>query len=77
MSSVHCSIAPPAAVCLLESDGRHFSEFTVLGFLPSTADASIVPRHDCVHLGIGDFFFEVYSSRSAVYLLNRVTSVRM
>jgi len=45
MSSVHCSIAPPAAVRLLESKGRHFSEFTVLGFLPSTTDASVVPWH--------------------------------
>jgi len=56
MSSVHCSIAPPAAVWLLESEGRHFSEFTVFGFLPSTADASVVPRQGSVHLGLGDFF---------------------
>ena len=56
MSSIHCSIAPPAAVRLLESEGRHFSEFTVLGFLPSTADASVVPRLGSVHLGLGDFF---------------------
>ena len=77
MSSVHCSIAPPAAVRLLESEGRHFSKFTVLGFLPSTADASVVPRHGSVHLGLGDFFFEVYSSRSAVLRLNRLTSGRM
>ena len=56
MSSVHCSIAPPAAVRLLESEGRHFLKFTVLGFLPSTADASVVPRHGSVHLGLGDFF---------------------
>jgi len=77
MSSVHCSIAPPAAVRLLESEGRHFSEFTVLGFLPSTADASVVPRHGSVHLRLGDFFFEVYSSRSAVFRLNRLTSGRM
>ena len=76
MSSVHCSIAPPAAVRLLESEGRHFSEFTVLGFLPSTADASVVPRHGSVHLGLGDFF-EVYSSRSAVFHLNRLTSGQM
>jgi len=54
MSSVHCSIAPPAVV--LESESRHFSEFTVLGFLPSTADASVVPRHGSVHLGLGDIF---------------------
>ena len=45
MSSVHCGIAPPAAVRLLKSEGRHFSEFTVLGFLPSTAGASVVPQH--------------------------------
>jgi len=59
MSSVHCSIAPPAAVRLLESEGRHFSEFNVLGFLPSTtdaSDASVVPQHDSVHFGLGDFF---------------------
>ena len=56
MSSVHCSIAPPAAVRLLESEGRHFSEFTVLGFLPSTADAFVVPRHDSVNLEEGDIF---------------------
>jgi len=57
MSSVHCIIAPPAAVRLLESEGRHFSKFTVHGFLPSTADVSVVPRHDSVHLRLGDFFF--------------------
>jgi len=56
MSSVHCNIAPPSAVRLLESKGRQFSEFTILGFLPSTADASVVPRHGSVHLGLGDFF---------------------
>jgi len=56
MSSVHCSIAPPTAVRLLESEGRHFSKLTVLGFLPSTTDASVVPRHGSVHLGLGDFF---------------------
>ena len=56
MSSVHGSIAPPAAVRLLESEGRQFSEFTVLGFLPSTVDASVVPRHGSVHLGLGGFF---------------------
>jgi len=76
MSSVHCGIAPPAAVRLLELEGRYFSKFTVLGFLPSTADASVVTRHDSVHLGLGDFF-EVYSSRSAVFRLNRLTSGRM
>jgi len=74
MSSVHCGIASPAAVRLLESEGRHFSKFTVFGFLPSTADASVVPHHSSVHLGLGDFFFEVYSSRSAVFRLNRFTS---
>jgi len=77
MSSVHCGIAPPAAVRLLESESRHFSKFTVLGFLPSTADASVVHRHGCVHLGIEDFFFEFYSSRSAVFRLNRLTSGRI
>ena len=56
MSSVHYGIAPPAAVRLLESKGRHFSKFTVLGFLPSTADASVVPRQGSVHLALGDFF---------------------
>jgi hypothetical protein len=56
MSSVHCGIDPPAAVRLFESEGRHFSRFTVLGFLPSTADASVVPWHGSVHLGLGDFF---------------------
>jgi hypothetical protein len=39
MYSVRCGIAPPAAVRLLETEGRLFSEFTVLGFLPSTTDA--------------------------------------
>jgi len=28
----------------------------VLGFSPSTADASVVPRHGSVHLGLGDIF---------------------
>jgi len=56
MSSVHCGIALPAAVRLLESKDCHFSKFTVLGFLPSAADASVVPRHGSVHLGLGDFF---------------------
>ena len=56
MSSIHCSIALPAAVRLLESEGRHFSEFTVLGFLPSTAGASVVPQHGSAHLGLGDLF---------------------
>ena len=56
MSSVHCIVAPPAAVRLLESEGRHFSEFTFLGFLPSITDASVVFRHGSVHLGLGDFF---------------------
>ena len=57
MYSVHCGIVPPAAAKLLESEGRYFSKFTVLGFLPSTADSSAVPRHGSVHLGLGDFFF--------------------
>jgi len=56
MSSVHYSIAPPAAVRLLQSEGRHFSKFTVLGFLPSAADASLVPRYGSVNLGLGDLF---------------------
>jgi len=56
MSSVHCSIVPPAAVRLLKSEGRHFSEFTILGFLPSTAGASVDPQHGSVHLGLEDFF---------------------
>jgi hypothetical protein len=77
MSSVHCGIAPPAAVRLLKSEGHQFSEFTVLGFLPTTAGASVVPQHGSVHLGLGDFFFKVYSSRSAVFCLNRLTSGRI
>ena len=56
MSSAHCVIAPPAAVRLLESEDRHSSKFTVLGLLLSTADATVVPRHGSVHLGLGDFF---------------------
>ena len=56
MSSVRCGIAPPAAVRLLKSEGRQFSEFTVLGFLPSTAGATVVPQHGSVHLWLGDFF---------------------
>jgi len=67
MSSVHCSIAPPAAVRLLESESRHFSEFTVLGFLPSTADASVVPRHGRVHLGLGDYYYYYYSYYYSYY----------
>ena len=56
MSSVHCGIAPPATVRLLKSEGRHFSEFTVPGFLPSTAGTSVLSQHDSAHLGLGDFF---------------------
>jgi hypothetical protein len=56
MYSVHCGMAPLAAVRLLETEGRHFSEFTVLGFLPSTADAPVVPQHNSVHLGLVEFF---------------------
>jgi len=67
MSSVHCGIAPLAAVRLLEMEGCHFSKFTVLGFLPSTADVFVVPWHGTVHLGLGNFFFEVESFRSAVF----------
>jgi len=77
MSSLHCSIAPPASVRLLESEGRHFSKFTVVGFLPSTADASVVPRHGSLHLGLWDFFFVVYSSRSVVFCLNGLFSGRV
>jgi hypothetical protein len=76
MSSVHCDIATSAAVRLLKSEVRHFLEFTVLGFLPSTAGASVVPQHGSVYLGLGDFF-EIYSCRSDVFLLNRLTSGRM
>jgi hypothetical protein len=57
MFYVYCGVAPPAAARLFESGGRHFSKFTVLGFLPSTADAFVIPRHGSVHLGLGDFFF--------------------
>ena len=66
MSSVHCSIAPPAAVWLLQSEGRHFSEFIVLGFLPSTAYASVVPRHGSVNLELGIYF------RGLLLLIRRV-----
>ena len=71
--SVHCSKAPLAAVRLLESECRHFSKFKFLGFLPSTADASLDPRRGSVHLVLGIFFPEVFSSRSAVFRLNRLT----
>jgi len=54
MSSVHFSITLPAAVRLVETECRHFLMFTVLGFLPSTTDASVVPRHH----GLG--FFGVF-----------------
>ena len=57
MSSVHYGTAPPAAVRLFESEGRQFSKFTVLSFLPSTADASVVPRYASAHHGLGDIFF--------------------
>ena len=66
----------PACRIKAESEGRHFLKFTVLCFLPSTADASVVPRHASVRVGLG-FFFEAYSSRSAVFRLNRLTSGRM
>jgi hypothetical protein len=56
MSAVLCNIALPATVRLLETEDHHFSEFTVLGFLPSTANASIAPQHDSIHLGLGDLF---------------------
>jgi hypothetical protein len=51
MSSVHCSIVPPATVRLFD-----ISTFTVLGFLPSTADASEVPWHGSVYLALRDIF---------------------
>jgi len=66
MSSVHCGTAPPASVRTPVTEGRHFSTFTVLGVLPSTAHASVVPQHGSVHLGIGDFFFNGYS-RSTMF----------
>ena len=56
MSSVHWGIALLAAVRLLESEYCHFSKFTVLGFLTSTADATVVPQRGSVHLGLGNFF---------------------
>jgi hypothetical protein len=56
MYSVHCGIAPPAAVRLLGTEDCLFLEFIVLGFVPSTTDALVVPQHGSVHLGIGDFF---------------------
>jgi len=78
VGDVFCPLqcTPPAAVRLLESEGRHITKFTFLGLLPSTADVILVPRHGSVHLGIWDFF-EVYSSRSTVFRLNRLTSVWM
>ena len=36
---------------------RHLWEFTVLGFLPSTADANVDPQHGSVHRGLGDLFY--------------------
>ena len=57
MSSVHCDITLPVTVRVLETVGRHFSKFTVLGFLPFTANASVVPQHGSVHLGLRDFLF--------------------
>jgi hypothetical protein len=77
MFSVHCSIAPPATARLLESEGHHFSKFAVRGFLPSTTDASVISWHGSVHLGLGDFFPEVYSTRSAAFRLDRLTSGQM
>jgi hypothetical protein len=56
MYSVRCCTALSAAVRLLETEGHHFSELTVLGFLPSTADEPVVPQHSNVHLGLGEFF---------------------
>ena len=40
----------------LETDGRHFSQFTVLDFSPTTTEAPLVLQHYCVHLTLGDFF---------------------
>jgi hypothetical protein len=72
----HCCIAPPAAVRLLETEGCYFSRITVLGFLPSTANASVVPRHSSVHLRIGDFFCLILEIRR-VLLIKRATSCRI
>jgi len=36
--------------------GSPLPKFTILGFLSSTADASVVPWHGSVHLGLGNFF---------------------
>jgi hypothetical protein len=58
---------------LLETEGCHFSEFTILCFLPSTAAAPVVPHHSCLHLGLRDFCLEVYSSRSTVLSINLAT----
>ena len=59
MSSAHCRTAPPASVRMLETESRHFSRFTVLGVLRSTADVSVAPEHGSVHLGLGDFILTV------------------
>jgi hypothetical protein len=40
--TVHCGIAPPARVRLLETKGRHFSEFAIFYFLSSTTNTTIV-----------------------------------
>jgi hypothetical protein len=63
---IYCSTAPLATVRLHESKGRHFSEFTILDFLPSTTEAPADILHDSAHLVLGNFF-EVYSSRSALF----------
>jgi hypothetical protein len=53
MSCVYCGIVLPATGRLLETEGCRFSKFTILGFLPSTADASVVAWHGSVLLGLG------------------------
>jgi hypothetical protein len=36
MSSVHCGVTPATPVRMLETEDRHFSNFTLLDFLLST-----------------------------------------
>ena len=64
---VRCSKAPLATVRLCETEFVWCPEFTVHGFQPSTSDATGVLQHGCLRLRLRDFFFEVYSSRSAVF----------
>jgi len=77
MPSVHCSIAQPAALRLFASEGRNLSKLTVLGFLPLTADVSVILRHGRLHIGLGFYFFKFYSSRFVVFRLNRLTCGRI